>query len=78
MKKYLVLVKFRKSVILPDEKYRDIEYYEVFADDDLQAKRVAFDEFSVEYVYKPWIKKYTSQFGNFSTASFTVEDCIEI
>ena len=59
MKKWLVAITFKDVTNKPDSGV--IEYYEVEAKDERFAKLYASMMFKKDYIYKPWIKRFMSQ-----------------
>lgn len=63
MKKFLVTIEFKTWVNLRGLKSNVIEFYIVEADNEINARFKAFDNFEFDYNGgQPWMKKFMSQF----------------
>lgn len=75
MAMFLVCAALKKHIKAPDNNA--VEYYLVEADNELTAKRKAWDLFKTDYQYSPWMKKFLKQFQA-NLSDITVSDCVEL
>ena len=76
-KEYLVEIRFKDWVVLPDKQSRVFTYIEVLAKDDYYARHAAFDEFRKQVQYSPIMRRKFEQQG-LPITDYCAPDCVEI